>query len=98
MLNQESPAVIQEIFRKTYQALAPGGLVIVQDQMLDDDKSGPVLSAMIGVNQLLHTPGGAAHSGQEVAEWLAAAGFGTLKRIPMPASSPFTVLTGVKPS
>lgn len=98
MLNQESPAIIQEIFRKTHGALAPGGLVIVQDQMLDDDKSGPVLSAMIGVNQLLHTPGGAAHSGQEIAEWLGAVGFTKVKRVPMPAPSPFTVLTGVKPS
>jgi hypothetical protein len=98
MLNQESPAVIQEIIRKTYHALAPGGLVIVQDQMLKDDKSGPVLSAMIGVNQLLHTPGGCAHSGQEVAEWMTAVGFGKVKRVPMPAVSPFTVLTGVKPS
>jgi hypothetical protein len=97
-MNQESPAIIQEIFRKTYQALTPGGLVIVQDQMLNDDKSGPVLSAMIGVNQLLHTPGGCAHSGQEIAEWLTAAGFGKIKRVPMPAVSPFTVLTGIKPS
>jgi hypothetical protein len=98
MLNQESPAVIQDIFRKTHQALVPGGLVIVQDQMLDDDKSGPVLSAMIGVNQLLHTPGGSAHSGQEIAEWLTAVGFTKVKRVAMPSPSPFTVLTGVKPS
>lgn len=98
MLNQESPAVIREIFRKTHHALAPGGLVIVQDQMLDDDKSGPVLSAMIGVNQLLHTPGGSAHSGREIAEWLGAVGFTKVKRVPMPAPSPFTVLTGMKPS
>lgn len=98
MLNQESPAVVQDIFRKTHQALAPGGLVIVQDQMLNDNKSGPVLSAMIGVNQLLHTPGGSAHSGQEVAEWMAAVGFSKIRRVAMPAPSPFTVLTGVKPS
>ncbi len=98
MLNQESPAVVQDIFRKAHQALAPGGLVIVQDQMLNDDKSGPVLSAMIGVNQLLHTPGGAAHSGREIAEWLTAVGFSKVKRVPMSAPSPFTVLTGVKPS
>lgn len=98
MLNQESPAVIQDIFRKTYQSLVHGGLVIVQDQMLNDDKTGPVLSAMIGVNQLLHTPGGAAHSGPEIAEWLTAVGFSKVKRVVMPSPSPFTVLTGIKPS
>lgn len=98
MLNQESPAVVRDIFRKAYDALSPSGLVIVQDQMLNDEKTGPVLSAMIGVNQLLHTPGGAAHSGREIAEWLTAVGFSKVKRVPMLAPSPFTVLTGVKPS
>jgi hypothetical protein len=98
MFNQESPTVIREILRKTHHALAPGGVVIVQEQLLNDDKSGPALAALIGVNQLLHTPGGAAYSGQEMAEWMTAVGFKKVKRVPMPAPSPFIVLTGVKPS
>ena len=96
MFNQESPAVVKEILRKTHQALAPGGLVIVQEQLLNDEKTGPSLAALIGVNQLLHTPGGAAYSGQEMAEWMAEVGFGKVRRVPMPSPSPFIVLTGIK--
>ncbi|MEO5657193.1 MAG: methyltransferase dimerization domain-containing protein [Nitrospiria bacterium] len=96
MFNQESPTVIKDILRKTHDALSPGGVVIVQEQLLDDDKSGPPLAAMIGVNQLLHTPGGAAYSGREMGEWMTEVGFRRVKRVPMPAPSPFIVLTGVK--
>jgi len=58
MFNQESPSVIKDILRKSRAALNRGGLVIVQEQLLNDAKSGPALAALIGVNQLLHTPGG----------------------------------------
>jgi precorrin-6B methylase 2 len=98
MFNQESPAVIKDILRKTHDALIPGGAVIVQEQLLNDEKTGPALAALIGVNQLLHTPGGAAYSGKEMAEWMTEVGFSKVKRVPMPAPSPFIVLTGIKPA
>jgi len=97
MFNQESPTVVKDILRKTHDALAPGGLVIVQEQLLNDEKSGPALAAMIGVNQLLHTPGGAAYSGREMGDWMKEVGFTKVKRVPMPSPSPFIVLTGIKP-
>jgi predicted O-methyltransferase YrrM len=97
MFNQESPMVIKNIMRKSLAALNPGGLVIVQEQLLNDEKSGPALAALIGVNQLLHTPGGAAYSGEEMAEWMEEVGFAKVQRVSMPSPSPFTVLKGVKP-
>ncbi|MCI0526345.1 MAG: acetylserotonin O-methyltransferase [Nitrospira sp.] len=97
MFNQESPTVIKNIMRKSLAALNPGGLVIVQEQLLNDEKSGPALAALIGVNQLLHTPGGAAYSGEEMGEWMEEVGFVKVQRVPMPSPSPFTVLKGVKP-
>jgi predicted O-methyltransferase YrrM len=97
MFNQESPTVVKDILRKTHDALAPGGLVIVQEQLLNDEKSGPALAAMIGVNQLLHTPGGAAYSGREMGDWMKEIGFAKVKRVPMPSPSPFIVLAGIKP-
>ena len=96
MFNQESPTVIKDILRKSRAALNSEGLVIVQEQLLNDHKSGPALAALIGVNQLLHTPGGAAYSGQEMAEWMEEVGFRRVQRVPVPPPSPFTVLKGVK--
>ncbi len=97
MFNQESPAVIKEILRKSCAALNSGGLIVVQEQLLNDQKTGPALAALIGVNQLLHTPGGAAYSGQEMADWMREVGFVRVQRVAMPSPSPFTVLRGAKP-
>lgn len=96
MFNQESPAVIKSIMRKSAAALDRGGIMIVQEQLLNDAKSGPALAALIGVNQLLHTPGGAAYSGKEMAEWMREVGLVKVTRVPVPAPSPFTVIRGLK--
>lgn len=97
MFNQESPQVIKEIFRKAYEALDPKGMILIQDQMLNRNKTGPMLSALIGVNQLVHTPGGAAYSEKELADWMKEVGFRKIKQVPLPSPSPFTVLVGEKP-
>ncbi|MBI3803355.1 MAG: methyltransferase [Nitrospirae bacterium] len=97
MFNQESPQVIKQIFRKAYEALDSKGMILIQDQMLNRDKTGPMLSALIGVNQLIHTPGGAAYSEKELADWMKEIGFRKIKPVPLPSPSPFTVLLGEKP-
>lgn len=97
MFNQESPQVIKEIFRKAYEALDPKGMILIQDQMLNREKTGPMLSALIGVNQLIHTPGGAAYSEKELADWMKEIGFRKIKQVPLPSPSPFTVIVGEKP-
>lgn len=97
MFNQEPPSTIKNILRKSHAALNGGGVIIVQEQLLNDGKTGPALAALIGVNQLLHTPGGAVYSGKEMGEWMKEVGFTRVQRVPMPSPSPFTVLKGMKP-
>ncbi|MFQ5588843.1 MAG: class I SAM-dependent methyltransferase [Nitrospiria bacterium] len=97
MFNQESPKVIGKILKKSFNALDPGGLILVQDQMLNRQKTGPALSALIGVNQLIHTPGGAAYSEKEVSEWMRATGFKKVRTVRLSEPSPFVVLLGEKP-
>lgn len=97
MFNQESPQVIKEILKKAFEAIDSRGLILVQDQMLNRQKTGPILSALIGVNQLIHTPGGAAYSEKEISNWMGEIGFRKIKPIPLPPPSPFTVLLGEKP-
>lgn len=97
MFNQESPKIIKKILRNAYRAVNPGGMILVQDQMLNRQKTGPTLSALIGVNQLIHTPGGAAYSEKEVSEWMQACGFRKVKTVRLSEPSPFVVLIGEKP-
>lgn len=96
MFNQESPETVRRILARSHDALEPGGLAIVQEQLLASDKSGPLLAALIGVNQLIHTPGGAAYSSREMSEWMKGAGFRSVRVKILPPPSPFTVVMGVK--
>lgn len=97
MMNQESPEVNKRTFKKAFDSMVSGGLLILQEQMLNSDKTGPVLSALIGVNQLIHTPAGAAYSDREISDWLKEAGFRGIEFKSLSQPSPFTVLTAVKP-
>ncbi len=97
MISQEGPDVIKDIIRKSYEALDSGGTILIQEQFLDTDKSGPLLAALIGINQLIHTPAGRAYSAKEVADWAAEIGFTDLTFRPLPEPSPFTLIQGTKP-
>lgn len=97
MISQEGPEVIKNIIRKSYDAMDKGGVILIQEQFLDTDKSGPLLPALIGINQLIHTPAGRAYSAKEVADWAAEIGFQSLSFRPLPEPSPFTLIQGIKP-
>ncbi len=97
MMNQEPPEIVRSIFKKSFNALESGGLLILQEQLLNADKTGPLLPALIGINQLIHTPGGRVYSVLEFSEWLQEIGFEKVKEVRMPEPTPFTVLTGRKP-
>src|SRR3569832_1270581 len=96
MISQEGPEVIKNIIRNSYDALVPGGVILIQEQFLDTDKSGPLLPALIGINQLIHTPAGRANSAKVVADWAAEIGFKNLRFRPLPEPSPFTLIQGTK--
>jgi hypothetical protein len=97
MISQEGPDVIKNIIRKSFEAMVSGGTILIQEQFLETDKSGPLLPALIGINQLIHTPAGRAYSAKEVAEWAAEIGFKDLSFRPLPDPSPFTLIQGTKP-
>lgn len=97
MINQEGPEVIRDILRKSYAALQPGGLLIVQEQLLNEAKTGPLLAALIGINQLIHTPAGRAYSAGDIAAMARGVGFTDLQHRPLPDPSPFTLVSGRKP-
>ncbi|MBI5197771.1 MAG: hypothetical protein HZA19_04090 [Nitrospirae bacterium] len=97
MMNQESPEVNKRTFRKAFDSMVSGGMLILQEQMLNSAKTGPELSALIGVNQLIHTPAGSVYSDQELSSWLEEVGFRQVAFNPLSQPSPFTVLTAIKP-
>ena len=96
MTNQESPENIKQLLQKCYDSMNKDGVIMIQEQLLNPDKTGPELAAMIGVNQIINTVGGSSYSTAEMEEIMAAVGFVDINAEQMPAPSPFMLLTGYK--
>ena len=71
----------RDIFRRARQALAPQGRLVVQDFILNPDKTGPQHAALFSLNMLVNTESGASYSEPEYTDWMKAAGFAEVRRI-----------------
>jgi len=83
VLHGESPTAAATLLRKAAAALKPGGLLLVQEFILDDSRDGPLFPALFSLNMLVGTPGGQAYSGAEIAGMLEAAGAVGARRLPL---------------
>lgn len=94
----KSEAECRHIFRRAYQALAPGGLVIVQDFMrVDHSDKRRFLDTMMDMYVLVgFDPGAGDRYGDEYAAWLADAGFTNAQQIPLPTQ--LAIITADKPA
>ena len=79
-----SPEENLDLLRRCRAALAPGGRVVVQDFILEPDKTAPRFAALFALNMLVGTRGGASYSEPEYTAWLAEAGFHDIRRARLP--------------
>lgn len=69
----------RRVVRNAYDALAPGGAMIICDYMLNDERTGPPVAAFISVSQAFSPGSGRVHSGADFASYLSEAGFDVVK-------------------
>jgi (2Fe-2S) ferredoxin/predicted O-methyltransferase YrrM len=81
----------RDIFRRARQALAPHGRLIVQDFILNADKTGPQQAALFSLNMLVATEAGASYSELEYTRWMKSAGFTEVCRMNLPGPSDLIV-------
>ncbi len=82
-----SPAENRRLFAHAFEALAPKGRIVVQDFILEPDKTAPRHAALFSLNMLVGTESGASYSEPEYAAWLQEAGFSEIRRAPLPGNS-----------
>jgi SAM-dependent methyltransferase len=63
------------LVRKAYEALNPGGALVVYDAIIDDDRSKNAFGLLMSLNMLIETPGGFDYTGAECIHWMKEAGF-----------------------
>ena len=81
----------RNIFGRAHQALAPNGRLVVQDFILNPDKTGPQHATLFSLNMLVNTEAGASYSESEYTHWMKAAGFTEVCRINLPGPSSLIV-------
>lgn len=81
----------QQLFRRARQALAPNGRLVVQDFILNGDKTAPLHAALFSLNMLVGTDHGASYSETEYSGWMKNAGFEEISRIKLPGPSDLIV-------
>jgi 3-hydroxy-5-methyl-1-naphthoate 3-O-methyltransferase len=81
ILHSEGEQRSRALLRKTFQALLPGGTIAIAEFLVNDDRTGPPIGVIFGLNMLLRTAEGSTYSFPEIAAWLAEAGFTEQRRL-----------------
>lgn len=94
----KSEEACRHLFRRAYEALVPGGLIIVQDFMrIDHSEARRFLDTMMDIYVLVgFDPGAGDRDGDAYAAWLMDTGFTQIQQIPLPTQ--LAIITAEKSS
>jgi methylase of polypeptide subunit release factors len=93
ILHSEGAERSRRLLRKTFEALAPGGTIVISEFMPNPDRTGPTNALIFAVNMLVHTEAGDTFTFPEMAQWLREAGFTNPRQLEAPAPSPLVLAT-----
>lgn len=75
IIHQNSPAQNVDLYRKIFEALLPGGRIVIRDHILDPSRTKPRAASVFAVNMLAATQGGNCYTFDEIECGLHQAGF-----------------------
>jgi len=81
IIHQSSPQENLSLYRKIYQALEPGGAVLIRDHIMNESRTRPPAGALFAINMLVHTTGGDTYTFGEIKASLEQAGFQDVKLV-----------------
>ncbi len=84
----------KDLLRRAYEALNDGGRLVIQEFILEPDKTKPLFAALFSLNMLVGTEKGSSYSSDEYSEWLRDAGFRDVKQVRLPG--PTGLMIGTK--
>ena len=96
ILHGESPEQAVKLVQRAAETLVSGGMMGIQEFILDDDRRGPSQPALFALNMLLQTPGGQSYTQKELTKMMAESGLKDIRRLTANLPPGCGVLTGVK--
>ena len=91
ILHYQTFEMNQDLVKKVYGALVPGGRLVIKDRFLDEAGTGPAWTTAFAVHILVNTQKGSCFQASEAMQWLYAAGFSSVVELEKTA-----VVQGVK--
>ncbi len=95
LLHSESPERGAVIVEKAARALKKGGLLMVQEFILDNSKAGPMFPALFSLNMLIGTNGGQAYSEKELTGMMSGAGLSNITRLHIELPNGAGIISGI---
>jgi SAM-dependent methyltransferase len=92
ILHYQTFQMNQDLVKKVFGVLTPGGRLVIKDRFLDETGTGPAWTTAFAVHILVNTQKGSCFQAGEAVQWLQAAGFGSVEELEKTA-----VVQGVKP-
>lgn len=74
----------EKLIKKCAEALNPDGQVVVQDYIMDEDRTKPERGAIFALNMITGTLKGDTYTESEIAKWMKNAGLSNIKKIKLP--------------
>lgn len=82
------------LLRKSYEALTPGGALIVHEAIIDDERKKNAFGLLMSLNMLIETHGGFDFTGADCRQWMKEAGFKRTQVAPL--AGPDGMVVGFK--
>ncbi len=99
VLHGEGPDECQRLVQKAAAALGPGGVLWIQEFVVDPQGKGHPFAALFSLNMLVNTPAGRSYTARELDRFMTRAGLERTENLgPVQEGSPAMLLRGFKPA
>lgn len=96
ILHGEGFADCHDMVQRAWNALEPGGMVIIHEFIMNDERSGPAFAALFSLNMLVATDEGRAYTEKEISQMLEKSGFKDIRRLPWEGPTQSGLISAVK--
>ncbi len=83
----------KDLLRRAFEALNDGGRLVIQEFILEPDRSKPLFAALFSLHMLVGTEKGSSYSSDEYTDWLKAVGFRDVKYVRLPGPTSLMIAT-----
>ncbi|HEY9775605.1 MAG TPA: methyltransferase [Planktothrix sp.] len=97
ILHSEGKKLSEQLLQRCYETLKPGGKLAIAEFIANDERSGPPMAMLFGVNMLLHTSEGCVFTEAELTDMLKKAGFEGAYRMKVEGAPESPVMIAKKP-